>query len=108
MKEADVVHALAALAQVNRLRVFRHLVQAGRAGATPGQIGESLSLPNATLSFHLRELSLARLIQAQRDGRHLIYRVQFKQMNALLGYLTKNCCQGAEDCLNPSNASCAD
>lgn len=100
MEEKDVVKALAALAQPNRLQVFRTLVVAGSAGATPGQLGERLGVPNATLSFHLKELMGAGLISQERSGRHLIYRVEFGQMNGLLAYLTENCCQGAEACLN--------
>ncbi len=99
MEEKDIVKALAALAQVNRLQVFRHLVVAGKPGATPGQLGEALSLPNATLSFHLKELLNAGLVDQERAGRNLIYRVQIDQMNCLLTYLTENCCQGQEGCL---------
>ena len=106
MEEKDVVKALAALAQANRLQVFRSLVTAGPAGATPGALGESLGVPNATLSFHLKELMNAGLISQERNGRHLIYRVAFGQMNGLLSYLTENCCQGAEDCLDATATSC--
>jgi ArsR family transcriptional regulator, arsenate/arsenite/antimonite-responsive transcriptional repressor len=95
MEEQQVVQALAALAQPHRLRVFRLLVTAGPLGLTPGAIGEALEIPAATLSFHLRELSHAGLISQQRQGRYLIYRAAFAQMNTLLAYLTENCCQGA-------------
>lgn len=105
MEEKDVVNALAALAQPNRLQVFRTLVVAGSEGATPGQLAERLGVPNATLSFHLKELLGAGLISQERRGRHLIYRVEFGQMNGLLAYLTQNCCQGAEACLNASATS---
>ena len=100
MKDNDVVRALAALAQLNRLQVFRTLVVAGRQGATPGQLSESLGVPNATLSFHLKELMNAGLISQERSGRNLIYRVKFARMNGVLAYLTENCCQGAEACLD--------
>jgi DNA-binding transcriptional ArsR family regulator len=106
MKEKDVVKALAALAQSNRLQVFRRLVIAGREGSTPGELGEYLGVPNATLSFHLKELTNAGLISQERNGRNLIYRVEFGQMNGVLAYLTENCCQGAEDCLDVSTTSC--
>ncbi len=106
MKEKDVVKALTALAQPNRLQVFRCLVIAGQTGATPGALGEHLGLPNATLSFHLKELMNAGLISQERNGRNLIYRVEFGRMNGVLAYLTENCCQGAEDCLEASAISC--
>jgi len=106
MEECDVVKGLAALAQVNRLQVFRALVVAGTQGATPGQLGENLGVPNATLSFHLKELMNAGLISQERCGRNLIYRVEFLQMNGLLAYLTENCCQGAEACLDTASTAC--
>ena len=106
MEEKNVVKALAALAQANRLQVFRSLVVAGQQGATPGQLGEFLGVPNATLSFHLKELMSAGLISQERSGRNLIYRVEFGQMNGLLAYLTENCCQGAEACLPATSTYC--
>ncbi len=106
MEEKDVIKALAALAQPKRLQVFRALVVAGPPGATPGQLSEQLGVPNATLSFHLKELMGAGLIDQQRSGRHLIYRVAFAQMNGVLAYLTENCCQGAEACLDAASTSC--
>ncbi len=106
MEEKDVIKALAAMAQPNRLQVFRSLVVAGKQGATPGQLGESLGVPNATLSFHLKELMGAGLISQERNGRNLIYRVEFDQMNSLLAYLTNNCCQDTEACLDASSTNC--
>lgn len=106
MEEKAVVKALAALAQPNRLQVFRHLVVAGKQGAMPGQLGESLGVPSATLSFHLKELMGAGLISQERRGRNLIYRVELDRMNGLLAYLTENCCRGAEDCLDVSATIC--
>ncbi|HQR48467.1 MAG TPA: metalloregulator ArsR/SmtB family transcription factor [Steroidobacteraceae bacterium] len=94
MKEPIVLKALAALAQVNRLRVFRALVVAGQAGATPGAIGRRLKVSPATLSFHLKELVNAGLVTQERSGRNLIYRADYEAMNALLSYMTENCCQG--------------
>ena len=105
MEEIDVVRALGALAQSMRLQIFRLLVVGGRTGLTPGAIAEALNVPAATLSFHLKELTNSGLVTQERDGRYLIYRAAFDQMNALLGYLTANCCQG-EECLEPSRASC--
>ena len=107
MEDKDVVKALAALAQSSRLQVFRSLVVAGKEGGTPGELGEYLGVPNATLSFHLKELMNAGLISQERNGRNLIYRVEFDRMNGALAYLTQNCCQGAEDCLDASAISCS-
>ena len=106
MEAHDVVKALAALAQPNRLQAFRDLVVAGRQGATPGQLGERLGVPSATLSFHLKELMGAGLISQERSGRNLIYRVEFARMNALLSYLTENCCQGTQACLTVPATHC--
>ena len=98
MEANEVIKSLAALAQPNRLQLFRTLVTAGKAGATPGQLSETLGVPNATLSFHLKELLNAGLINQERSGRQLIYRVEFTQVNHVIAYLTKNCCQGSETC----------
>ena len=94
MESIAVVKALAALAQSSRLEVFRSLVVAGQAGLTPGALSESLGVAPNTLSFHLKELVHADLISQERVGRNLVYRAQFDRMNAVLSYLTDNCCQG--------------
>jgi DNA-binding transcriptional ArsR family regulator len=94
MEKTDVIAALAALAQDTRLDVFRLLVQAGRDGLPAGRIGERLNLPSATLSFHLNQLRHAGLVAFRREGRSLIYAAEYPAMNALLAYLTENCCQG--------------
>ncbi len=94
MNEKAAVTALAALAQEARLRVFRALVGAGPAGMTPGALAALLDIPPSTLSFHLKELVHAGLVDAERDGRHLHYRPAFERMNALLDYLTAHCCMG--------------
>ena len=93
MEEQDVIKALAALAQPLRLQVFRALVVAGPAGLTPGTMAEGLGVPAATLSFHLKELAHAGLVTQERASRNIIYRAAFDRMNALLGYLTANCCR---------------
>lgn len=98
MEEQTAITALGALAHPARLRLFRLLVVAGQQGLTPGAMAEQLELPAATLSFHLKELTHAALIGQERDGRYLIYRAAFTQMNALLAYLTENCCQGESCC----------
>ena len=106
MKEQDVVKSLAALAQPLRLQVFRALVVVGQSGLTPGTISEALGIPGATLSFHLKELSHAGLVTQERASRNLIYRAAYERMNALLGYLTENCCQGAVCSVEEATASC--
>lgn len=95
MDEQDVVKALAALAQPVRLKVFRALVVTGQAGLTPGTMAEGLDIPANTLSFHLKELVNAGLVTQERVSRHLVYRAAYERMDALLGFLTENCCQGA-------------
>lgn len=95
MDEATAVKALSALAQEARLRCFRALVGAGPIGMTPGTLSEALNIPPSTLSFHLKELTNAGLVSQEREGRYLIYRPALQRMNALLGYLTAHCCQGA-------------
>jgi ArsR family transcriptional regulator len=107
MDEQAVVRALAALAQPVRLQVFRALIVAGPAGLTPGTMAEALGVPQNTLSFHLKELANAGLVTQERASRHIIYRAGFERMNALLGYLTENCCRGAGCVAEPAAASCS-
>lgn len=94
LSEAQAVAALAALAQPARLRMFRALVGAGPDGMTPGVLAATLGVPSSTLSFHLRGLADAGLVQAERQGRHLVYRPLIAQMNELIAYLTDHCCGG--------------
>lgn len=89
------VAALGALAQEHRLAVYRLLVQAGEMGMAAGAIADALGLPASSLSFHLGQLRLAKLIQQERQHRSLIYRADFAAMNGLVAYLSENCCQGA-------------
>ena len=106
MEEQTVLKALAALSQAHRLRVFRTLVVAGQTGLTPGQIAEAQEIAAGTLSFHLKELVQAGLLTQERQGRSLIYRADFAQMNALLAFLTENCCQGDACAATPSTPCC--
>ena len=94
MEIATAVKALSALAQESRLEIFRLLVKMGEQGCSAGQIAESLDIPSATLSFHLKELVNAGLIVRRRESRHIIYALQFEGMRDLLSYLTEDCCQG--------------
>ena len=88
--------ALGALAQEHRLAIFRLLVQAGADGLAAGAIAETLGIPNSSLSFHLAQLRHAGLIRQERRHRSLIYRADYGAMNALLAFLTDNCCGGAD------------
>ena len=94
MERSNAIAALAALAQESRLDIFRLLVEAGAGGLAVGQIAERLGLPSATLSFHLSQLRHAGLVTFRRESRSLIYMAEYAAMNALLAYLTENCCQG--------------
>jgi ArsR family transcriptional regulator len=94
MENKYVIKALAALAQPNRLQIFRSLVVKGSDGLTPALLSADLGMPANTLSFHLKELMNADLISQERNGRNLIYRAQYDRMNAVLSYLSQNCCQG--------------
>jgi ArsR family transcriptional regulator, arsenate/arsenite/antimonite-responsive transcriptional repressor len=94
METKQAVEALGALAQETRLAVFRMLVEAGPAGLPAGEISTRLELPAATASFHLAQLSRAGLLAARPQGRFVIYSADFERMNALLGFLTENCCGG--------------
>ena len=95
MERREAVAALAALAQDNRLDVFRLLVQAGPAGMPAGAVAETLDLAPNTLTFHFDKLRMAGLVSARREGRSIIYAAQFEQMNALVAFLNENCCDGA-------------
>ena len=102
MKSIDAVVGLAALAQESRLALFRLLVKRGPEGYTPTQLSEKLDVPGPTLSFHLKELQRANLIEARREGRFLYYSPNFSRMNQLLGFLTENCCVLAEKDYGPA------
>lgn len=94
LNEAVALRSLTAIAQVQRLRVFRALVVAGECGMTPGALTEQMVVSASALSFHLKELTHSGLASCEQRGRNLIYRANFEQMNALLSYLTEHCCQG--------------
>ena len=100
MEKTAALAALAALAQESQLDIYRLLVQAGPEGMPAGHIAEHLGLPSATLAFHLKELRNAGLATCTRNGRSLIYAAEYPTMNALLFFLTENCCgRSANPCL---------
>lgn len=102
MEIENVVHALAALAHEHRLRIFRLLVERGPEGLPAGKVAERIGLVPSSLTFHLQHLTRAGLLTQRRAGRQLFYAADFGAMNALVGYLTENCCSGAA-----CEASCA-
>jgi ArsR family transcriptional regulator, arsenate/arsenite/antimonite-responsive transcriptional repressor len=94
MEKMNAVAALSALAQDNRLDVFRLLVRAGPQGMAAGEVAEALDLAPNTLTFHFDRLRMAGLVTVRREGRSMIYAAAYQKMNALLAYLTEHCCQG--------------
>ena len=102
MDAAHAVTALAALAQESRLLIYRLLVQAGPTGLSVGEIGASLRVAPATLSFHLKELSHADLVASRQVGRFIYYSANYGEMNGLLAYLTENCCASDGTACAPS------
>jgi DNA-binding transcriptional ArsR family regulator len=107
MKKSDAVGILAALAQDNRLDVFRLLVEAGPDGMPAGHVAASLKLPPSALSFHLDRLREAGLVTVRRDGRSMIYTARFEAMNALVSYLTDQCCQSRPELCRPKSGKTA-
>jgi ArsR family transcriptional regulator, arsenate/arsenite/antimonite-responsive transcriptional repressor len=100
MEMNSAVTALAALAQETRLSIFRLLVEAGPEGVFAGRIGDTLEVPAATLSFHLKELARAGLVSSRQERQFIYYAVDFERMAQLMTFLTQNCCQGMpEKCL---------
>lgn len=95
MDTITAIKALAALAQENRLAIYRLLVEQGPQGFSVGVISEKLGLANATLSFHLKELTQAGLLRTRQEGRFIYYTANFEVMNRLMAYLTENCCAGS-------------
>lgn len=106
MKSAQVVKALAALAQPTRLAIYRLLVARGPEGVAAGQVAEKLKVAPATLSFHFKILSHAGLVESRQDGRFVYYAANFTVMNNMLAYLTENCCAGDPDACNVPTKKC--
>ena len=105
MKRSKVIAALSALAQETRLDIFRLLVEEGPEGLAAGEIGERLRQPSPTLSFHLNQLRFAGLVSSRRQSRSIIYSANFEAMNAVIGYLTENCCGGRPELCAPAGLS---
>ena len=98
MQTPDALAALSALSHESRLAAFRALVQAGPDGLSVGALRERLDLPAATLTAHLNVLRAAGMVGDEREGRVIRVRADYARMDALLAYLTENCCAGAGDC----------
>lgn len=105
MNTKTAVTQLSAIAQEARLEIFRLLVQAGTEGLPAGVIGEKLKTPASTLSFHLKELSHAGLINSRQVSRFIYYSANYESMNTLLAYLTENCCAGQAECCPDLNCN---
>jgi len=101
MEHKSATLALAALGHGTRLSIYRLLVEAGRDGKLAGEIAQALTLPGATLSFHLKELAGAGLVTSEQRGRTVCYRANFDVMTGLVDYLTENCCAGDKTCGTP-------
>ena len=101
MEVKTAVIALTALAQESRLKIFRLLVQAGEDGLAAGEIAEELDIPAATLTFHLKELSHAGLVDSQREGRSIRYALRIEGIRDLLNYLLHDCCKGRPELCGP-------
>ena len=100
MQIGQAVAQLSALAQETRLATYRLLVEAGPQGVAAGEIADVLSVAPPALSFHLKELSNARLVSSRQEGRFIYYAADFEQMAALMTFLTHNCCRGMpQECL---------
>src|SRR5687767_11053183 len=104
MEKTNIIDALAALAQENRLDTYRLLVQAGPEGMAAGEIAATLGLPPNTLSFHFDRLRQAGLVTVRRNGRSMIYAARYDTMNALIGFLTEKCCGGQSELCAPAPA----
>ena len=96
MDNKSAVTILSSIAQEARLDIFRTLVQAGMKGLSAGNIAEKLGIPNSTLSFHLKELNHAGLVNSRQESRFIYYSANYQAMNNLLAYLTENCCAGEQ------------
>lgn len=106
MDSTAIIAALNALAHEHRLAAFRLLVQAGPEGLTAGTISSQLEISPSSLTFHLKDLLRAELIQPRHEGRQIFYSARFETMNGLVAYLTENCC-GGNPCSPMSSAICS-
>ncbi|MFD2159751.1 ArsR/SmtB family transcription factor [Rubritalea tangerina] len=106
MNSQLAITKLSALAQESRLEIFRLLVPCGTKGMSAGQIAETTKIQPNTLSFHLKELNAAGLINSQRQGRSIIYSIQIEGVRNLIGFLTEDCCEGRPELCTPTKDHC--
>lgn len=106
MELITAANALSALAQPSRLEVFRLLVRCGEQGICAGDISKQLDIPKPTLSFHLKELNQAKLVDSERNGRSIIYRLNVTGMKDLMTFLTEDCCQGHPELCSANDDCC--
>jgi ArsR family transcriptional regulator, arsenate/arsenite/antimonite-responsive transcriptional repressor len=104
METKNAAALLGSLAQPTRLDVFRALVVAGNSGLAAGALAEQLGVSAPVLSFHLKELRFAELVDSEQQGRFIIYRARYDTMTALLAFLTENCCAASKT--NAVDAAC--
>ena len=102
MDISNAVSQLSALAQGRRLGAFRLLVRAGPGGMAAGDIATALGIPHNTLSTHIGLLEQAGLVRSTRDGRRVLYSVDFEGTRALLTFLLEDCCQAAPEIAGPA------
>jgi ArsR family transcriptional regulator len=107
MDETVAIESLAALGQESRIRIFRHLIQAGPEGVAAGEIAEQLGIVPNTLSSHLGQLVHAGLIKRHREGRSIRYAADYDGVTTLLQFLMEDCCQGRPEACRPALATIA-
>ncbi|WP_019905255.1 metalloregulator ArsR/SmtB family transcription factor [Methylobacterium sp. 77] len=105
MDERQALLAFAAMAQENRLRIVRHLVIAGPDGLAAGSLAKDVGVSTSNLSFHLKELEHAGLIQSKREGRSIIYSAVYPALSGLIEFLMRDCCQGRPEVCDPAVAA---
>ena len=101
MDEAQVIKSLDALAQETRLRIVKHLVACGEAGASAGDIGDVVGASSSRLSFHLSALENAGIVSSERQSRNIIYRADYARLGNVISYLLEDCCNN-----HPAIAAC--
>lgn len=93
----QAAQGFSAIGSEPRLEVLLALVRAGPAGLTVGEVQQRSGIPASTLSHHLRFLSAAGLIEQTKNGRTIHNRAAFAHIEALAGYLLRQCCVDQED-----------
>ena len=100
MDELTATDRMAAMAQTSRMAALRLLIKAGPEGLPAGEIARALEIPHNTLSTHLAILGNVDLLQSRREGRRIIYSVNFAALRELLVFLLEDCCGGSPQASN--------